>query len=501
MQQIIQFNHISKNFGGVHALSNVSFGITTGEVHAIVGENGAGKSTLMNLLAGIFPPDSGEIMYKRKKVRFNNPAEARGMGIATVHQELRNCPNLTVSENIFLGRELTKGMVMDYRSMNQKAEQILDNYGFAANVQLPMQKLSVAQMQIVEIAKAIDLNADVLILDEPTSALTYNETEKLFTNIRKLRQNGVTILFISHRLEEIFQISDCISIMRNGKYLDTFATDAVTPKQVVKEIAGKELIAQYDAIKKRKVQEKEKVVLSVEKLSGPPMVHNVNFFLYEKEILGIYGLQGSGRTDLLETVFGVAKRKTGSIRIHNNELTKGTPREAINHKMCMLTEDRKLTGVFYNMDIRDNIAIIHDKNITQRGVISPKKTDALSKKYIAQLLIKCRNHRQFVDKLSGGNQQKVVLSRCLSVEPNIMLLDEPTRGVDVGAKSDIYELLRKLRDENGISMIVVSSELAEIIMLCDRVLVMHNGYFTGELVGSDIVKEKILQLAFKDIDA
>jgi ABC-type sugar transport system ATPase subunit len=497
LTDIIKFQGVNKHFGGTKALVDVSFGIRQGEIHALVGENGAGKSTLMNILSGLFLQDSGDIFFRDEIVRISSPHLSRSMGIATVFQELKNCANLTITENIFLGREKTKGVFMDYASMNEYAAKVIDSYGLDIDVKTQMSKMSVAQMQLVEIAKAIDLKADVLILDEPTSALTVNETKKLFDNVRRLQENGVTIIFISHRLEEVFEISDRISVLRNGEYLGTYEKEATTTEEIIKLIAGKELVQEY-ALQKKEARDYSDTVLSVKNLTYKPLIKDISFDLKKGEILGFYGLQGSGRTELLETVFGTRKKDSGSVCVNGKEEKKPSSRASIRNKVGMMTEDRKLSGIFFNMDVNDNIAVIHDKDIQRGGFINTNLVSKMSKNYIEKLSIKCSGLFQMVANLSGGNQQKVVLARCLSTDPRILLLDEPTRGVDVGAKAEIYELLKSLRDNDNRSLIIVSSELPEIILLCDRVIVMRNGQVIGELSGEEIQEEKILKYAFSE---
>ncbi len=497
MDDIIRFSNVSKNFGGTKALSGVSLSIRAGEVHALMGENGAGKTTLMNILSGLFTQDAGSVSYKGREVKITSPHVSRQLGIATVFQELKNCENLTVAENIFLGREKTKGIFMDYAGMNESARKIVAAYGLGVDVRTPIKKLSVAQMQVVEIAKAIDLKADVLILDEPTSALTVNETQKLFENMRRLKENGVTIIYISHRMEEIFEVADRISVLRNGGFLGTFEKGETSKDEIINLIAGKELAKEYTA-QKKELKPLGGAVMSVRELSRKPYVDGVSFELHKGEILGLYGLQGSGRTELIETVFGLYKKDGGGVSFFGNEVLKASAKNSINSRIGMMTEDRKLTGIFFNMDINDNIAIIHGSDITRGGMINTRMVNGITKEYIGRLSIKCSGIKQPIGNLSGGNQQKVVLSRCLSTNPEILLLDEPTRGVDVGAKAEIYELLKELRDKNGVSLLVVSSELPEIILLCDRVIVMKNGRVTGELRGDEIREDAILSCAFNE---
>jgi ABC-type sugar transport system ATPase subunit len=324
-----------------------------------------------------------------------------------------------------------------------------------------------------------------------------NETKKLFDNVRRLKGNGVTIVFISHRLEEVFEISDRISVLRNGEYLGSYNIDETNTEEIVKLIAGKELVREY-ALQKKEMRDYSDTVLSVKNLTYRPVIEDVSFELKKGEILGFYGLQGSGRTELLETVFGIRRKDSGSVRVNGVEETKPSARASIRSRVGMLTEDRKLSGVFFNMDVNDNIAVIHDKDIQRGGFINTGYVNSLTTSYIEKLNIKCSGLYQMVGNLSGGNQQKVVLARCLSTDPQILLLDEPTRGVDVGAKAEIYELLKGLRENDNQSLIIVSSELPEIILLCDRVIVMKNGRITGELKGDEIREEQILQFAFNE---
>jgi len=441
--------------------------------------------------------DAGEIIYKGEPVKIHNPHVSRSLGIATVFQELKNCANLTITENIFLGREMLKGIFMDYPAMNEYARSVVADHGLDIDVKTQMSRLSVAQMQLVEIAKAIDLKADVLILDEPTSALTVNETKKLFDNVRRLKETGVTIIFISHRLEEVFEIADRISVLRNGEYLGTYNINETTTEEIIKLIAGKELVKEYSE-KYKETGGFSETVLSVKNLSHKPIIKDISFELKKGEILGFYGLQGSGRTELLETVFGIRKKDAGSIFVNGTIEPKLSARGSIRNRIGMITEDRKLSGVFFNMDVNDNIAVIHDKDISRGGFINTGAVIEMTSSYIDKLSIKCSSLKQMIGGLSGGNQQKVIIARCLSTNPEILLLDEPTRGVDVGAKAEIYELLKNLRDNDNRSLIIVSSELPEIILLCDRVIIMKNGGITGELSGDDIQEEKILQFAFNE---
>lgn len=498
MEPIIQFEHIDKKFGGVHALSDVSFEIARGEVHALVGENGAGKSTLMNILSGLFLPDSGQVYLNGSPVQIVSPTRAKKLGIATVYQELKMCGELTIAENVFLGRELRKNKVgLNYRDMNEQTEQVLSSYGLDLEPATRVGDLTVAQMQVVEIARAISLNSSVLILDEPTSSLTENETRRLFENIRNLRKKGVTVIFITHRLEEVFEIADRISVLRDGKYLKTCEISDITPDEVVALIAGKsvEEVRSAEANEKRELS--EEVVLEVEHFSRGKYFKDVSFKLHRGEILGFYGLQGAGRSELIETIFGIYQRDSGVLRVNGREVEHKKPRQAILNGIAFVPEDRKRAGIFNVMSILENMAVVHDRDVSNAvGLVSPKKITGLCKSYIKKLSIKADSVQQRIGNLSGGNQQKVVIARGLSMNPDILLMDEPTRGIDVGAKSEIFKILRSLRDNEGKSIIVISSELSEVVGECDRVIVMKNGRICGEVSGDGIGRAAILDMAF-----
>lgn len=497
MDNIIEFKNITKRFPGVIALDNVSFTIAAGEIHALVGENGAGKSTLMNILAGVLQPDSGKIIYKDKETTINNPMIARQIGISTVYQELKLCENLKVVENIFLGREKRSKFGRIYwRSMELEAKKLLDSFGIFINPRSIVKNLTVAQRQVVEIARAISLKTNVLILDEPTSSLTMNETKLLFENLKKLKMSGVAIIFISHRLEEVFEIADRISILRDGKYLGTFIKDNTSVDKVVSLIAGKKLI---EELKKREIDHDfsdKKVVLEIENLARSKYFNDISFKLHEKETLGFYGLQGSGRTEIMETIFGLYKPDYGQIYLFGNKIKLRKAGDAIKHGLALIPEDRRTAGIFENMSVKENMSLIIIKLLSFFSFIINSKLSKLANRFAKQLEIKMTSINQKVKNLSGGNQQKVIISRWLAINPKILLMDEPTRGVDVGAKAEIYNILRNLKEKENKSIIIISSELPEVIAECDRVIVMRNGRIAGEVTGKNINEEKLLQLAF-----
>ncbi len=491
MEDMVVIKNITKKYPGVVALDDVSFSIQKGEIHAIVGENGAGKSTLMHILGGEIQPDGGEIIYKGKPVVISDPHAARLMGISIVYQELKLCPNLSVVENINLGREKRT----NWKEMCQECSQVLQSLGAHINPRSLVKNLSIAEQQMVEIAKAISLQSEVLILDEPNSALTINETEKLFRNLLNLKAQGVTIIFISHRLEEVFKISDRISVLRDGKYLGTFPTGEITIDQVVTLIAGKKLVSELSQ-KTRRNMEGNRLVLEAKNLGRGRYFKDVSFQLYEKEILGIYGLQGSGRTELLESIFGITRLDQGEIFLFGKKANFTSPKQAIKNGFAMVPEDRRKTGLFSNLDVKDNINMSNPEEIAPIGVIRKKKVVDIAKKLVQSLSIKVGSVSQMVKNLSGGNQQKVIISRWLATHPKIFLVDELTRGIDVGAKAEIYRILQRLRNE-GLSILLVSSELQEVLAECDRILVMRNGTLVANLFGEQVDKETVLKYALK----
>jgi len=494
---IIEFKDITVTFPGVLAVNNVNFSIKKGEIHAIVGENGAGKSTLMNILGGEVHPSMGTIIYKGKNIVIPNPRYSLENGISIVFQELKLCPTLNVMENIYLGREKKNkiGMV-NMAEMSLKAKEHLLSLGLNINIKSKVDDLTIGQQQLVEIAKAISLHSDVLILDEPTSSLTYNETERLFSILNVLKNNGVTIIFISHRLEEVFRLSDRISVLRDGKYLGTFETKNISIEKIVNLIAGKELAEELSKIQKEEIQ-RNNVALEVKNLSRGSLFKNINLKLFEGEILGIYGLQGAGRTELIETIFGMAKPTGGDIYISGKKVRINNVRKALNYGLSMVPEDRRKTGLFSNMDVKENICLALTEKLNILGLIVNRRMIKISNNAVKKLAIKVTGITQPVKNLSGGNQQKVIIARWLARFPKILLVDELTRGIDVGAKAEIYRILRNLQSE-GISVLMVSSEISEIIAESNRVLVMRNGEIKAELTGEKITKENILSYAMTD---
>ena len=499
MKTIIEFENISKSFGKVCALSGVSFSINKAEVHSIVGENGAGKSTLMNILAGLFLPTTGKIVFDGSDVELINEQVAIQLGIGIVYQELKLCPNLSITENIFLGRELrTPKRRLDWKRMHEESSAVMHSLGADIPSETLVKNLSIAQQQLVEIAKSLSRDIKVIVLDEPTSALTITESIKLFENIQRLKEKGVTIIYISHRLEEVLDMSDRISVLRDGTYCGTFAKQDVGIESLVKLIAGEKLSKEFGMTEKTSKPPKPSGLgyLQVKNISSADgRVKNVSFELFEGEVLGIYGVQGAGRTEMLECLFGMRKMKDGVICLDGKVINNTEPIIAINNGFAMIPEDRKRSGLFPNMSIMENINTSNVEDITHAGVWMHKKSmRKVSERYRKEVSIKTHDIHQNIMNLSGGNQQKVVISRWLATEPRVLLMDELTRGVDVGAKAEIFEILRTLRSK-GIGIVLVSSELHEVIAEASRVLIMKNGEIVKELIGNEINKDEIVRHA------
>ncbi|MFO7295852.1 MAG: sugar ABC transporter ATP-binding protein [Clostridia bacterium] len=489
--ELLRLEGITKTFPGTVALDDVSFSVNRPEIHAVVGENGAGKSTLMNVISGNLQPDKGEIYFEGQKVKIRSPRDAQNLGISIVHQELALCPHLTVAENIYIGRlPQTAGKMVDYDRLNRMSQEVLSLFD-RVNIK-PTDRvadLNVAQQQIVEIAKAITLNCKLLILDEPTSALSEADAAVLFKIIKDLKAKGISILYISHRLREIFELADRITILRDGKYIATLNAAETNPDQVVSLMVGREIKEMYPP-KSSKIGRE---IFRVENISSEK-VYDVSFALHEGEILGFAGLVGAGRTELAQTICGILPRRSGEIYLEGKSLEIKSFEDAIKNRIGYVTEDRKQFGLFLRLPVAYNVSAIHLKYDGSGLLIDRQEERNLTREFVKRLNIKATSYLQLVMSLSGGNQQKVMIAKWLAINPKILILDEPTRGIDVGAKAEIHNLLRELA-QNGIGIILISSEMPEIIGMCDRVLVMKEGRITGELSGHQITEENIMQLA------
>lgn len=492
---LLELNNISKEFPSVKALDNVTVKVRAGTVHALMGENGAGKSTLMKCLFGIYSADSGEILLDGKKVSFKNPKEALENGVAMVHQELNQALKRSVNDNIWLGRYPTAlGFITLEGKMRKKTKEIFDKLHIDIKPSTIMNDLSVSARQMVEIAKAVSYNAKVIVLDEPTSSLNDKEVEHLFEIISELKAQGCAIIYISHKMEEIMRISDDITVMRDGKHIATQKASELTLDKIIKLMVGRELTERFPP----KTNQPSKTALRVENLSGRhSLLSDVSFEVRSGEILGVAGLDGAGRTELLETVFGLRTKSGGKIFLNGKEVRNKNSREAKKNGFALLTEERRSTGIFGILDITENTVISGLSRYRTAGIfLNEKKMKKDTDWSIKKMRIKTPSQRTKIRNLSGGNQQKVILGRWLLTEPEVLLLDEPTRGIDVGAKYEIYQLIINLA-EQGKSVIMVSSEMPELLGVCDRIIVMSGGKLAGELSREEADQEKIMSLATK----
>ncbi len=491
--KILEMQNINKSFPGVKALSDVQLDLHRGEVLALIGENGAGKSTLMKILTGIYQKDEGSIIYDGKEIAPSNTKEAQELGINIIHQELNLMPDLTVAENIFIGREPRDKLnfFLKNKELNQKTAELFQKLNISLNPRTKISELTVAKQQMVEIAKALSFNAKILIMDEPTAALTDKEINTLFDIITWLKNEGVAIIYISHRMEELKRISDRITVMRDGEYIATLPTETTEIRQVVSLMVGREVKIE------QKVSDPDvftDTVLEVNNLHNN-YIKNVSFHLKKGEILGFAGLVGAGRTEVARAIFG-ADPFLGEIKINGKAVTIKQPVDAAKHGIGYLSEDRKRFGLMLEMTVKENIVISSLANYSTAAFVKPTNMKTDAEDYSSKLKVKTPSVNQQVKLLSGGNQQKIVIAKWLLKDCDILIFDEPTRGIDVGAKQEIYDLLEMLADQ-GKSIIMISSELTEVLRLSDRIIVMNEGRITGELLNRDANQEKIMELATK----
>ncbi len=489
-EYLLSMTDISKQFPGVRALDKVRLKVRKGTVHALVGENGAGKSTLMKCLVGMYTPDSGTIIFKGEKIKVPNTHYALSRGISMIHQELNPIPHMTIAENIFLGRETrTWYGLVDMKKMNQRTKELLARLGIRLDPDTKMVDLSIANTQLIEIAKAVSYDSDLIIMDEPTSAITEAEVRVLFKTIRSLKEQGRSIIYITHKMDEVFEITDEITVFRDGKYISTDPTNTLTRDLLIQKMVGRELAEMFH----KEQADIGETVLEVRGLTGHRF-RNVSFDVRRGEIFGVAGLMGAGRTELLEAVFGVTRPDSGEIFINGRKVDIRSPADAIRLGLALLTEDRKLTGLYINAMVRDNMVIANMKQYMRGVFIDSRKINSDCEKMRDQLRIKTPSLKQIIKYLSGGNQQKVLISRWLLTEPSILILDEPTRGIDVGAKAEVHRLMTELTRQ-GKTIIMISSEMPEILGMSDRIMVMHEGDKVGELSRAEATQEKILHLA------
>ena len=489
MKPILELKGITKRYPGVNALNGVDFSLNPGEIHALVGENGAGKSTLIKVITGAIEATSGEIWFDGTLVEHNTPAKAIDLGIAAVYQEFNLVPQMTVAENIFLGRFPQKKGFTDYKRMYTEAQQILDQLGVEINAYETVSKLTVGYQQLVEIAKSVSRNVRVLIMDEPSAPLTVNEMKYLYEIVRRLKQRGVAVIYISHRLDEIFDICETVTVFRDGRYIDTLPVSQTTKEELITLMVNRKLGNSFP----EKTYRRGKKVLEVRNLSTR-VVHDVSFDAYEGEILGFAGLVGAGRTEVVRAVFGAYKRISGSIRIDGVEVKNRSPKQAVAQGIGLIPEDRKQHGALLHMSVKNNITYASLSDLFPKGFLKPRVEREAADHYVEKLSIKTPGIDQLVRNLSGGNQQKVVLAKWLQKNSRILIFDEPTRGIDVGAKQEIYQLMNDLVQQ-GMVIIMISSEMSELLGMSDRILVMHEGRLAGELTAAEATQERVLKLA------
>ena len=491
---ILEVDAVRKEFPGVVALDNVQLKIRPGTVHALMGENGAGKSTLMKIIAGVYIPDRGEVRFAGKALNIKTPIDALNCGIAMIHQELNLMNTMTVAENIWIRREPKNGIgFIDHAQMNRQTQTLFDDLNIGLDPKALVGDMTVAQKQMVEIAKAVSYNSDVLIMDEPTSAITESEVEHLFAIIRSLRARGVGIVYITHKMNELEEIADELTVFRDGQYIATVDAKSVTRDEIIKMMVGREITDMFPKVD----CEIGEVILEVKNLTLPGVFKDVSFELRRGEILGLAGLVGSGRSNVAEAIFGVVPAETGEIWIDGARADISSPKIAMDHGMAFLTEDRKETGCFLILNCLENIQMaLLTRDKVKHGFVQQAEVTALAEDYAAKLRVKTPNLSEKVENLSGGNQQKLLIARWLLTNPRILILDEPTRGIDVGAKAEIHRLITQLAGQ-GVAVLMISSELPEVLGMSDRIMVMHEGHVSGFLNRDEADQVRVMELAAK----
>jgi ribose transport system ATP-binding protein len=488
----LEMRHITKRFPGVLALDDVNFACKRGEVHALVGENGAGKSTLMKILAGAYPPDGGEIVLNGEAVHFRQPNEAQALGVSIIYQDFNLLPHLNVMENIFIGHEPRRRLgLIDRPAMRRETQLLLDGLGISLDLQERVGRLSVAEQQMVEIAKTLSRDASIIAMDEPSAVLAGHELERLFEIIEALKAQDVAIIYISHRLDEVFQIADRVTVLKDGRWMHTSPIAEVSKPQLIRLMVGRTLDEAFPAPSS---EAKQQVVLEVEGLSKENLLHDISFKLHRGEILGFAGLVGAGSTAVARAIFGADPADSGDIYLNGQLRQFKQPRQAVTSGIALVPEDRKNEALVMGMSVRDNITLPVLDRIQRFGWLNNTRVAEMVRKSIDEFSIKTSGPAQEVQYLSGGNQQKVVLAKWIGTQPEVVILDEPTHGVDVGAKAEVYEIIRRLA-ANGTAIIMISSELPEIMGMSDRILVMRRGHLVGELAQAEATEEKILTMA------
>ena len=487
---ILEMQHISKSFPGVKALDDVDFNLLKGEVHALVGENGAGKSTLMKILSGFHSGDTGRILFAGKDVDIQSPKDAITLGISTIYQDIMNVPSITVGENILLGdRPRNRFGVINWKELNQKVSEICDDLDIDLDPKQIVSTLSAAKQQLIEIVKALSYKAKIVIMDEPTASLTEDEKNILFRIIRRIKEDGISVVYISHRMDEIFEICDRVTVFRDGKKVVTKAVSDTNHHEVIGFMIGREIEEMFD---KEKAHSNQDVILEVKDLSNAMFFHNISFSVYKGEILGFAGLVGAGRSEVMKSIFGILHKDSGEIYLEGKKVEIKSPNEAIEYGLGMVPENRKIEGLVMGMQVDQNITIGSLDRISRAGFIQKKKEKKYVEEYINSLSIKCSSPSQKVMNLSGGNQQKVILSRWLLRNPEILILDEPTAGIDVGSKAEIHKLIIEIA-KKGTTIILISSEMTELLMMSNRIIVMKEGQIVSTVNSSEASEEIILR--------
>lgn len=489
-EYILELNEITKIFPGVRALNNVHFNLQPGEIHALMGENGAGKSTFIKVITGVHQPDFGDIFYKGKKVVFNNPVEAKKYGISAIYQHVTSYPHLTVTENIFMGHEKQKYGRLLWKQMHAAAEKLLKQLNASFKPTDLMGSLSVAQQQMVEIAKALSMDAEIIIMDEPTAALTKSESEDLYVITERLRDEGKSVILISHRFEDMYRLADRATVLRDAEYIGNYNVSTLDPNDLIKAMVGREIT---DLFPKPEIEPADEV-LRVENFSRQGFFEDISFNVHAGEIIGLTGLVGAGRTEVIESIFGITDHNTGSLFLEGKKITINNPRTALDMGMGHLTEDRQLTGLIVDWSINQNITLSELDKFSKSGFINVSSERNKSKELAEKVDVRAVSIFDKVSSLSGGNQQKVAVAKALCSDLKLLVMDEPTKGVDIGAKAAIYEIMGNLA-EQGMAIIVISSEMPEILGMCDRIYVMCEGRITGELSAEKATQEEILKLS------
>jgi rhamnose transport system ATP-binding protein len=502
----LQFTDVRKSFGAVQALRGVTFGVAEGEAHALMGENGAGKSTLLKVLAGILQPDAGEVHWRRERLHLGSPRESLERGIGMVYQEMLSFPNLTVTGNIFAGRELTRGGRLRHAEMRERTAAILAELHLAISPDAPADSLSVAHRQLLQVARALAFKCQILVLDEPTTSLTDAEADHLFAVLERLKAGGVTLLYVSHRIPEVFRLCDRITVLRDGAYVETCDRRGVTPDHIVRAMVGRELppraaFAKASAPKavNGSAPQEPRPTLAVESLARRPCFTNVTLSVRSGEIVGLFGLVGSGRSELLETVFGLYAPDAGTVRVDGQLVEAGSPRTAARAGIALVPEERQRQGLHFNLSIRHNL-VLPDRTAKGDVLVRTGSERREAAGLVERFKIKAAGVEVAPDSLSGGNQQKVVVAKWLATSPKVILLDEPTKGVDVGAKFEIHEIIRR-EAARGAGCLVASSDLPEMLVLADRILVMREGRIQGQLEGNEATEESVMYLATHEVSA